>query len=271
MTLARGHSGSLAVSLLFDRDNRPHFSDLQRLSQNAGGFAVTERAENAGGEISYSSAHEWPTSESAELLMNGLTFDIIGIAPGESDKAPEYQYRFGFDEEIYPAGYKSITLMPSPHLQSSIAMPPVVRGLAGLAAKLTWLKDVRAVAWHGARSLIEAQFYRKAVTVWLSGGPFPAAGLTAFATMPDGGFQTQGLALLIGQELRLEPELVQNYPDASQKIALRLIHWVIENGPITAKSFASLADMPRLFLIPSNNGFFVRVAAEGYPGGGHAG
>ena len=104
MTLARGHSGSLAVSLLFDRDNRPHFSDLQRLSQNAGGFAVTERAENAGGEVSYSSAHEWPTSESAELLMNGLTFDIIGIAPGESDKAPEYQYRFGFDEAFRDKG-----------------------------------------------------------------------------------------------------------------------------------------------------------------------
>ena len=90
----------------------------------------------------------------------------------------------------------------------------------------------KRVAWHPARALCEADYFRHSVTRWIDGGAFPGLGLTALVPCEDGGLVTEGLSLFTGQELRMRPELVSDNAEAS-KIALRLLNWLVENGRIT--------------------------------------
>ena len=93
---------------------------------------------------------------------------------------------------------------------------------------------------------------------WIEGGVFPGLGLAALTPMPDGGMQSQGLALFTGQELRLEPELAADRT-AGAKVALRLMHWLVEHGRLEAKETLPGPDGRPLHLEPSANGRFVRV------------
>ena len=76
--------------------------------------------------------------------------------------------------------------------------------------------------------------------------------------MPDGGLQSQGIALFTGQELRLEPELVVDRA-AAAKVALRLMHWMVETGTLREEARLTGPDGLPLRLEPSENGRFVRA------------
>ncbi len=110
-------------------------------------------------------------------------------------------------------------------------MFPVVRCLASLAAQLSNLEGVNAVAWHPARTFSAPDYFRRGVQSWIEGGAFPGLGLTALMTNPDGGMQTEGLVLFTGQELRLSPEMCADRAEAA-KVALRLVNWLVEHGKI---------------------------------------
>ena len=137
-------------------------------------------------------------------------------------------------------------------------MLPVVRSLAWLAARLADLPGARAVAWHPARNWCEAAHFRDSVLRWIEGGVFPGLGLASLVPAPDGGLQSQGLALFTGQELRLEPELAEDRA-AGAKIALRLMHWLVEHGRLDAPERLPGPDGQTLRLEPSENARFVRV------------
>ena len=100
------------------------------------------------------------------------------------------------------------------------------------AANLAQLEGVKAVAWHPARAISEAGYFRTSVLRWIEGGAFPGLGLTALVPTDDGGLESEGLALFTGQELRMRPEVVMDRAEAS-KIALRLLNWLVEHGRIT--------------------------------------
>jgi hypothetical protein len=117
---------------------------------------------------------------------------------------------------------------------------------------------VEAVAWHPARTCSGAEHFRAGVLRWIEGGAFPGLGLSALALAPDGGLQSEGLALFAGQDLRIEPELVQGKADA-EAIAIRLIDYIAENGPINASRRLVGPDGQPLRLELSANGRFVRV------------
>jgi hypothetical protein len=137
-------------------------------------------------------------------------------------------------------------------------MPPVIRSLAWLAATFTALEGVEAVAWHPARSWCGPGYFRDGVLRWVEGGVFPGLGLTALAVAPDGGMQSEGLALFAGQDLRIEPELMLDKA-AAAKIGVRLIDYMVVSGPIEApRRLEGPAGEP-LRLEPSPNGRFVRV------------
>ena len=137
-------------------------------------------------------------------------------------------------------------------------MIPVVRSLAWLSAVLTSLPGVQAVAWHPARSWSTTAHYRDSVLRWFDGGVFPGLGLAALSETRDGAMQSEGLALFTGQELRLEPELAENRV-AAAKIGLRLMHWLVEHGPLDAAEALAGPDGQPLRLEPSSNGRYVRV------------
>lgn len=137
-------------------------------------------------------------------------------------------------------------------------MPPVVRSLAWLTAILAALPKARAVAWHPARTWCAPQQFRDSVLRWVEGGVFPAFALAALAPTPDGGMQSEGLALFTGQELRLEPELAEDRM-ASARLGLRLLHLFAEQGRITEPEALTGPEGQRLRIEPSPNGRFVRV------------
>jgi hypothetical protein len=160
--------------------------------------------------------------------------------------------------EVQEGGLDALTIRPGPHIAGGHALPVVVRSLAWLAATLSALDGVEAVAWHPARTCNGAEHFRAGVLRWIEGGAFPGLGLSALALAPDGGLQSEGLALFAGQDLRIEPELVQGKADA-EAIAIRLIDYIAENGPINASRRLVGPDGQPLRLELSANGRFVRV------------
>jgi hypothetical protein len=240
--------------LLFAPGDRPSGQAIAALARDKAGFAVSfDPAEGDDRDGAPAEAGTW-----LELLANGLTFDLVGLAPGQPAELPAADQMFGLPETFDPARMEAVTLRPGPHLAAGAGMLPVVRSLAWLAARLADLPGIRAVAWHPARCWSAPAHFRDLVLRWTEGGVFPGLGLASLSPMPDGGVQSHGLALFSGQELRLEPELARDRA-AGAKIALRLMHWLVEHGRLDAQERLTGPDGQPLRLEPSPNGRFVRV------------
>lgn len=229
---------------------------IRDFAQRQGGFGISfdPSLDGAAGEDPTDSAGRiW-----LELLTNGLTFDLIGLAPGPPAEPPPCVHGYALAANAAAAGMDAVTVCLGPHLAGGHAMPPVVRSLAWLAAILTEIEGVEAVAWHPARSWCGAGYFRDGVLRWVEGGVFPGLGLTALTAAPDGGMQSEGLALFAGQDLRIEPELTLDKAEAA-KMGVRLIDYMVEAGPIEEPRRLVGPDGRPLRLEPSPNGRFVRV------------
>lgn len=195
---------------------------MRRLAKESGQFSISLDTSEDGGQ-----EEGW-----LEVLANGLTFDVIGLAPQIGSETPDLEHTFGLEEGFAEKAHQAILVRPGPHLAAGGAMFPVVRTLAMIAAHMVALDGVEAVAWHPARAVSNADYFRRSVLRWVEGGAFPGLGLTALAPTPQGGLQSEGMALFTSQELRMRPEIVTDLAEAS-KIALRFLNWLVEHGRIT--------------------------------------
>lgn len=224
---------------------------MRALAETAGAFSVSH---NPGAPIGPGEGEEnW-----LELLINGLTFDLRGLAGGAAAEMPALRHRFGLEDA--PDTVEAVSLAVGPHLAGGESMMPIVRSQLALALGLAALPGLVAVAWAPARSAMAVNYFKPLVSAWLEGGPFPALGLTAFTLALDGGLQSEGLAFLIGQELRLEPELAEDRV-AATKLAVRLVNELVEHGEVTGRLEMTGPDGAPLVLQPSANNTFVRVRA----------
>lgn len=280
--MGRG-SQPYGLSLLFAPGTRPDGAGIRALSANGGVFAVshdggtTSNAETArngaatpnGPASGNQAGQNHPSAadslgdlpempEWLELLANGLTFDITGLAPGRAAKSPECGHKFDLDPAFDPAGYEALCLCPGPHLAGGERMMPVVRAMVGLAASLCALPDLVAVAWHPARSWIGPRYFTSIIGNWLEGGVFPGLGLVGLNTVADGGMQSEGVAFFTGQELRIEPELTDDRAGAA-KIAIRLIDYIVANGALDQSAEVTGPGGRLLRIEPSSNQRFIRV------------
>jgi len=207
--------------------------------------------------LRFSLSHIAPIDQGwAELLAQGMTFDCLGLAPAESAVTPQPGALLGL--ESYPAG-EVLALQPGPHLEGGRGMMPVVRMLAGLGVELAQLQGVAAVCWNPARSWMAPAFFRKVVADWLAGGPFPALGLTTLHRDAEGAMVSIGLGFLVGQDLRFDPGSGL-HPAALARIAVRLIHALVENGALeTAQEFTG-PEGERLLAMPSRGGQQLRIS-----------
>lgn len=210
-----------AVSLLFEAGQRPCVRKIRELAKSSGQFALSIDPSSEGGED-----EGW-----VELLVNGLTFDLVGLGAASAPAMPHCDHRFALSQDFDQTGLEAITLTPGPHLSGGGAMFPVIRSLASLGAQLAGLEDVRAVAWHPAQTCCAPDYFQRGVNGWIEGGAFPGLGLTALVSNPDGSMQSKGLALFTGQELRLSPQMCGDRVEAA-KVALRLLNWLVEHGRI---------------------------------------
>ena len=173
-----------------------------------------------------------------ELVVDGLTFDLVGLAPGAPVAAPDVAYRYNceIDSEI---GGEAIALLPGPHIVDGTRTLPVLRTLLGLAADLVQaLPGVETVGWSPARSAIAPQFFTRTIRAWLEGGPFPALGVLGLWFDPSGALRSEGLAFLIGAELRVDSELTTDRAKA-MRLAVRVVHELVG---------AQLPDAPQDFV-----------------------
>jgi hypothetical protein len=228
-----------AASLLFAPGDRPGVAAVESLAAAAPTFSVTLFSAASGGDGAW-----------AELVMQGLAFDLVGLAPGPSAPVPPRGHAIGFAAEEPPVGLEAVTLQLSPHLAEGAMMAPVTRALAVLAGQLSELPGVVAVAWHPARTWSAPALFQSSITRWIEGGAFPGLMLAALADMPDGGLESAGLALFAGQELHLAADVAAT-PAERAKIALRLMHWLVEHGPIDASETVAEPGGGPLLLEPS--------------------
>ncbi|MDJ0977464.1 MAG: hypothetical protein QNI87_02930 [Erythrobacter sp.] len=197
-----------------------------------------------------------------ELLREGLTFDLVGLAPGGACEFPVIEHRF--DLEAVPTAFRSeaLHLSPGQHLSGGETSAPVVKGLIGLARDLVHhFAHLEAAVWPHSQSAIGRRFFESVSTAWLEGGPFPALGLTAFRETMDRALQSVGLEFWIGQELRIEPPLSLDKV-AATRLGVRLINHMVTIGGLEDSERIIAPDGSRLVMRPSQNGKFVRVWPE---------
>lgn len=209
------------LSLLFAVGQRPSVDDIERLFATSDtsllGARISHRADDAEGWV--------------ELVANGLTFDLAGLAPADSSAIPEARHRFGVDAELAGSPLEAISLVPGQHIAGGNAMMPVVKTMAGLVANLALHLTAKAVCWHPAGTWMDPGYFARIVLNWQSGGAFPALGLTAVDQTEDGSVMSSGLAYFIGQEVQIEIA-----PDEAAaetvKLAMRVIDYMVLHGPL---------------------------------------
>ena len=254
--LEPGNDQHPRLCLVFAPGQRPDLTVLEALTEqrpadDVAQFALSHRAvEPAGG----ASGRAW-----AELLCNGLTFDCTGLAPHADDGAPLPGPLVGLSD--HPLG-EVVSLAPGPHLAGAAGLIPVLRTLAALGSRLAALHGVLAVSWTPAGAWVAPDIFRRSVADWLGGGAFPGLVLTALRQERNGAMISQGLNLLIGQELRIEPDK-RLPPAAMARTALRLIHELVQSGPLSAEQDFTGPGGEHLLAVPVRGGSQLRILLSG--------
>jgi hypothetical protein len=234
--------------LLFRPGQRPDAGGL------AAGVAAAERL-----SITHRMVADNSAVTGCELLRDGMTYDLTGLAPAPPIVLPTPRHRFGLEAGIDPASLEGTALQPGPHLAAGAHSIPVIRTMAGIAADLApQLPGLAAIAWPPARAIIGAEFFASSVAGWLAGGAFPSLGFTAFDDDPQGGVVSEGLAWFTGQELRFANELAKDRAGAA-RLGVRLVNQLVVQGRVTANEYIVAPDGGRLALEPTRDGKVVRV------------
>ncbi|MCX7283465.1 MAG: hypothetical protein NTX28_05355, partial [Novosphingobium sp.] len=133
---------------------------------------LKDLAANTSGASTFSVSHS-PSADAGwvELLRDGLTFDVHGLAGGPAQALPDIRAGVGMD----PAAHKDLAallLAPGPHLAGAQRLLPVIRIAADLLADVARIGPATAIAWLPARLMVRTDLFVKAVRPWFDGGPF---------------------------------------------------------------------------------------------------
>lgn len=213
------------AALLYQPEHLPGIDTLAAAARNHGGFAVSHSPE--------------PSEGWAEVLREGLTFDVRGLREGPAASAPDVRTGLGLPIASI-TDHSWMAVAPGPHLAGAERLLPVIRVVAALLVELAKVGPASAIAWIPARLVLKIEHFEQAILPWLEGGPFPAPAFVAMHRDGDGGLHTEGLNFLTGQEFSLRARSASsNAPIA--RIAIRLVDWLVAHGPVTQSAEAILA------------------------------
>ncbi|GMN01601.1 hypothetical protein [Erythrobacter sp. MTPC3] len=199
---------------------------------------------------------------STELLCDGLTFDLHGLAPGAKSAVPDVDHMFDMTERPGALRLEALQLLPGRHIKGAAHTMPVARCMIELARDFVrQFDDLTAVIWEPSSSAIGRRFFESIATAWLDGGAFPAPGLVAFRDTRDGAVQSVGLDFWTGQELRIEEPLSNDTAEAG-RLGVRIINRLVPLGGLDTSERMVGLDGNILMLRPSRNGRYVRVTRE---------
>lgn len=213
------------AALLFGPKDRPAASALASLAAGPEGFVLLNSGAAGCG--------------TAELLRDGLTFDLAGLAPAPARPRPEAVHRVALPNDFSGAELDAAWFMVGPHLAGAEHLLPVLRVAAAILCQLSRLGGLEAIVWRPARLVMSPAWFAEAAGAWLAGGPFPALALTALARSEQG-IASEGLAFLIGQEFTLHARSGGPNREDS-RTAVRLTDWLVAHGRV---------DTPREVVLP---------------------
>lgn len=182
-----------------------------------------------------------------ELLCDGLTFDLIGIAPGRGLAPVAPVQTLGIAEDDL-ADSVVMGLAPGPHLAGAAHSLPVVKTMLRLGiALLAHTPGNLGAFWRPGGLATDTPRFLPPVQHWLTGGPFPAPLLIRLAP-GDAGMDTRGLDFFLGRELRLLPAWGEG-KDAV-RVLTRVVDRLIASVNPSEADAAVLDDGTRVRLIP---------------------
>lgn len=228
------------AALLFDSNARPDASAVAGLAASSAGFAIT---------------HDGGVDGWLEVLLDGLTFDIAGLAPARVAAPVPSAHSVGLPKDFNESAMAAVSIAPGPHLAGAQHLLPVVRVMSALVAQLSTLPDVRAVAWMPARLAVSPAWFNEAVGVWLNGGPFPVLALTAL-TRSDAAFHSDGLAFFTGQEFTLNGK-GGRLGETDSRLAIRLTDWLVAHGAVDVAQEVVLGGTGAVWLQPDGAGHLI--------------
>ena len=256
-----GRTHTAGLILLFPKSGRPDRAAIRSAVARVSNASVSYDP----GESHSSSNNSWSSDLAGsadawiELLVNGLTFDMVGLAPGPSVSAPDIEFRIDCAGDLDLADYELVGLAPGPHLSGGARSLVVARSISGLACRLSEeLGNVQGFFWLPSLSVTGPEFFTATVDAWIAGGPFPALGLSAFRATGDGGLESVGLSFFTGQELMLGSDLATD-PAAATRLAMRLVHQLALHGPLEQPQIVMGPDGAQLNLEADSTGFYVKV------------
>lgn len=234
MVIERAAGQEPLAALLFGETGRPAAGRLAALAGETDAFNLINADHAAPG--------------CAELLRDGLTFDVAGLAPAEPLAVPAAVHRVALPPDFVIGDFDAAWFSVGPHLAGAEHLLPVLRCAAAILCQLTLLEGLTAVVWRPARLVMSSAWFAEAVGVWLAGGPFPALALTALARTEQG-FASEGLAFLIGQEFTLQAR--DGGPSREDsRIAVRLTDWLVAHGRVESAREVVLAGTGVVWLEP---------------------
>ena len=143
-----------------------------------------------------------------ELMMSGMTFDLLGLAPLPGVAVPPARHRIGFRQTALIEQNEVVALVPGPHIADAANTLPVLRAMLDMGCLLARaLGSVSAIGWRPASTLIDVDTFCIMVANWTKGGPFPAHGIVAFSLGEGNRLASEGLRFFIGRELRFDAAL----------------------------------------------------------------
>jgi hypothetical protein len=150
------------------------------------------------------------------------------------------------------------------HLPGAQYVPLVVRGYLELCAALAGGLKALIVAWHPSRTQIEAGYFAEAVSAYANGGAFPVLALINFTLNDEPQtVRTGGLGWFSGQEIDLTDPADALSKSELMRRAVRLVHDLAVNGPVTAPLI--LVDLDpgfQIILTPEPTGAVVHAQIE---------
>ncbi len=198
-----------------------------------------------------------------ELGTTAVTMELRGFGVAKSSDAIKAKaLSASIDEAAEAAGFgqlEALMLHVSPHLESGAMATPVLRALCSAGARIgAHLENLAAFAWPDSGVLVAPAQFSQMMDDWSTASQPPAAFFVGFRDEIDQGMVSRGLSRFTQQELRLEPELVDNRSDAI-RLGQRVAAQLIPMGRMSEAQEFTLPDTRILRLEPSANGRFVRA------------